>query len=417
MAKTIFFSWQDDTPAKVGRTFLKEILEEVCAGIASDTNVDEALRNMEVDSDTQGVAGNPPVVETIFKKIDAAGVFLADMTFVGQRLDGRPTPNPNVLIEYGWALKSLKYERVICVMNEAYGKASRETLPFDLSHLRWPIRYSLSKDASKEEKAEVKRNLLTTLNLAVRTSLGTIPAQPVKKVTKSANEQLRDASSRFRHTGEELGFEDEGTRKLYLNEGPAMWLRLMPTVRPGKTWPVYELKKHAIKNNQLNLRPMARANGFDFLRAEDGMGMFAAIGRNQDLYKMSVSPSVDSVAFAFETGEVWGIDTVYLSFDNQQIPAFETIYTQCLVSYKNFLESLGIPGPYRWIAGITGVKGRTFSYREHIDNMSFKQTALCTADTIIEEGTYSEGETAEAAMEPFFKKIFDKCGIERPTQI
>jgi hypothetical protein len=42
----------------------------------------------------------PPIFDTILKKIDGAGIFLADVTFVGTRLDGSPTPNPNVLIEY-----------------------------------------------------------------------------------------------------------------------------------------------------------------------------------------------------------------------------------------------------------------------------------------------------------------------------
>jgi hypothetical protein len=37
-------------------------------------------RELTVDSDTQGVAGHPPIVETIFNKIDGACMFVADMT-------------------------------------------------------------------------------------------------------------------------------------------------------------------------------------------------------------------------------------------------------------------------------------------------------------------------------------------------
>jgi Molybdopterin-binding domain of aldehyde dehydrogenase len=50
-------------------------------------------------------------VETIFRKIDKAAAFVPDLTLVSERRDGRPTPNPNVLIEYGWALKSLGHGR------------------------------------------------------------------------------------------------------------------------------------------------------------------------------------------------------------------------------------------------------------------------------------------------------------------
>ena len=58
----------------------------------------------------------PPIVETIFKKIDRAAVFVADLTFAGRRPDGAPIPNPNVLIEYGWALKALGHARIISIM-------------------------------------------------------------------------------------------------------------------------------------------------------------------------------------------------------------------------------------------------------------------------------------------------------------
>ena len=79
MASTVFFSWQADTPPRVGRNFLKGVLEEVCAAVAVDTNLAEAHRELEVDSDTQGVAGQVPIVDTILKKIDNAAIFVADL--------------------------------------------------------------------------------------------------------------------------------------------------------------------------------------------------------------------------------------------------------------------------------------------------------------------------------------------------
>jgi hypothetical protein len=177
MAKTVFFSWQSDTPNGIGRSFLRKVLDNVCAEIAAEASVEEAFRNeLKVDSDTQDVAGQPPIAETILKKIDAAAIFVADVTFTGKRDNGRPTPNPNVLIEYGWALKSLGYNRVISIMNEAYGKASTEDLPFDLAHLRWPMRYSLPENASSQQKEEAKRQLSAALKTAIRACLVTIPS-------------------------------------------------------------------------------------------------------------------------------------------------------------------------------------------------------------------------------------------------
>src|ERR1700683_163260 len=123
MTHTVFFSWQADTPSSSGRNFIEKAATAAIKQLAQDLEVDEAIRDgLEVDRDTRGVAGTPPIVDTIFFKIDAAAAFLADLTFVGKRLDGiRPTPNPNVLLEYGWALKSRGYPRIICVMNTHYG--------------------------------------------------------------------------------------------------------------------------------------------------------------------------------------------------------------------------------------------------------------------------------------------------------
>lgn len=176
MAQTIFFSWQADTPSQTGRKFLKDIFNDICKGIAADTSVDEALRDVKFDSDTRGVPGQPPIFDTILKKIDSSAVFVADLTFVGKREKGnRPTPNPNVLIEYGWALKSLKYERIICVMNTFYGKPTRENLPFDLSHLRQPICYNLPPDADSAAKLKASRKLAKLLDEAIRASMEAVP--------------------------------------------------------------------------------------------------------------------------------------------------------------------------------------------------------------------------------------------------
>jgi hypothetical protein len=82
---------------------------------------------------------------------------MADMTFVARRPDGGNSPNPKVLIEYDYALRSLTHERIICVMNTAYGKPSAEALPFDLRHVRWPRCYELDEAATPEARAEQRK--------------------------------------------------------------------------------------------------------------------------------------------------------------------------------------------------------------------------------------------------------------------
>lgn len=185
MAATVFFSWQADTPNGIGRNFVRKALEDACANIVGDASVDEAYRDLGVDSDTQGVAGQPPIVETIFKKIDAAKVFVADMTFAAKRSDGGASPNPNVLIEYGWALKSLTHQRIICVMNTAFGRPSAEALPFDLRHVRWPFCYELDERATPEIRAEQRRALTAQLNSAIRACLDSLSPPAPKRIPLS----------------------------------------------------------------------------------------------------------------------------------------------------------------------------------------------------------------------------------------
>src|SRR5258708_23194543 len=91
-----FFSWKRDTATKIGGNVIERALERAAARLGGETEVEAAVRDIRVDRDTKDVPGSPPVTETIFRKIDQAAVFVPDLTYVGTRLKGKPTPNPNV---------------------------------------------------------------------------------------------------------------------------------------------------------------------------------------------------------------------------------------------------------------------------------------------------------------------------------
>jgi hypothetical protein len=138
-------------------------------GRASPNGVGHWVSNGPENKDTLNVPGSPAIVDTILKKIDYATIFLADLTFIGKRPDERPTPNPNVLIEYGWALKSLGLSRILTVMNTAFGEPTRESMPFDMAHLRFPITYNLPAGAEDEHREAVRNNLEKILGEALKT--------------------------------------------------------------------------------------------------------------------------------------------------------------------------------------------------------------------------------------------------------
>ncbi|MFA6408053.1 MAG: hypothetical protein WCW36_01070 [Candidatus Paceibacterota bacterium] len=425
MAKTIFFSWQMDTPQDVGRRFLREALEEACKAITGETTVSEAQRDesaeLVVESDTEGVAGQPPVVETILKKIDEAAIVIADITFTGTRMDARLTPNANVLIEYGWALKSLGHARALTVMNEAYGKATRDSLPFDLSHLRFPIRYTLTPDASTEQRKEEKAKLVGNLKVAIRSSLTTLPTPTPEPIPEFPRATAKDGPARFRSPKEELGiyenFRGLPALPVFLNKtNSAIWLRLMPSKALDKEWTPRELKETAQRNGGISLIPLTHGSGLDWLRAEDGWGVYTPAGETKE---GATERWAHSTAFVFQTGEIWSVDTAWLEYMDNYLPFIEAEFTRKFEEYVSFLRLLDIQSPYHWEAGITGVKGREC----HVPIAPGKARLqswhgpVCLSDTIRVEGTYQEGQTATQALLPFYEEIFERCGVKRPDHL
>jgi len=156
---TIFYSWQSNIRAAACRTLIEEALN----GAAAELH--DGVVEPVVDRDTQGESGSPDIGQTIFKKIDSAAAFVADVTIVG-KLNNRSTPNPNVLIELGYALKALGESRIIMVLNTAFG--APEELPFDLRQKR-TLKYSSSADAIERapQRRELQRHLKDALALVL----------------------------------------------------------------------------------------------------------------------------------------------------------------------------------------------------------------------------------------------------------
>lgn len=171
MTHHIFFSWQSDSLTLTGRNLIERALQRAIATVAADADIDPADRELAVDRDSVGVSGSPPLVETIFGKVDRAAVFLSDLTYVAQRQDGRRMPNPNVLLEHGWALKGLSWRRVVSVMNIAAGHPDDYPLPFDLQHFKRPIFYDCPDDADEDMRRAAREGLTRQFVSALRAIL------------------------------------------------------------------------------------------------------------------------------------------------------------------------------------------------------------------------------------------------------
>lgn len=157
----VFFSWQSDIKAAACRTLIERALADAIQEIANDDSI--AVEPV-IDRDTLGLPGCPDIGSTIFSKVQDAAVFVADVTITNGSVEGRKTPNPNVLVELGFALGVLGWERVILVQNTAFGEP--ETLPFDLRQKR-ALTYASPENA--DERARERKTLQARLREALST--------------------------------------------------------------------------------------------------------------------------------------------------------------------------------------------------------------------------------------------------------
>jgi hypothetical protein len=234
--------------------------------------------------------------------------------------------------------------------------------------------------------------------------------------------QPMDGPARFRAPGDSIGIRDDpfflGNRNssISLATGPAVWLRLMPPLDPGKRWTSYDLK--AVLGHGLALQPFLWGSVYGYgglyrLRAEDGVGSCALLSPE--------ARETGSVAFAFQTGEVWAIDTCLLAAAPSDLLMvdIERLFTQRLQEYAAFLTHLGLQPPYHWIAGVTGIKDRRMQTLPPPGQMRVPGWlgAQCLSETVQKEGEYDGQRAPSSVLIPFFKAIFDACGVPRPDYL
>ena len=149
---TIFYSWQSDLPGSETRNIIQDSIKDAVRLLRDTVDI-------EADRDTKGEFGSPDIAQTIFSKIDDCNIFVADVSAVcryeATDKDGNKKvkymPNPNVMLELGYATHVVGWDNVICVLNADYG--APEDMPFDIASQRLTP-FSLKDGKSK---GEIKR--------------------------------------------------------------------------------------------------------------------------------------------------------------------------------------------------------------------------------------------------------------------
>lgn len=121
----IFYSWQSDI--RFNNNAIKDALNKAIVEIGKD----EKGPIVKLFDSTSNLVGSTRIPESILKDISACDIFVCDLTIIGKSENReRSIPNPNVLLELGYAIAVLGWHRTIVVFNDKYGVIT--DLPFDI---------------------------------------------------------------------------------------------------------------------------------------------------------------------------------------------------------------------------------------------------------------------------------------------
>jgi hypothetical protein len=418
----VFYAWQNDTSPRENRYLIRTALGVAAKRITADTSLGVHVR---IDSDTQGVLGQPPVAATILAKIDECDVFVPDFTFIaktsrrknkdGSRTKSKFVPNANVMLEYGYALQRLSYGVMIPVMNTIYGPP--EELPFDLGHLRFPLQYRLEADGTASLRRAAAKRLADELERILRDMIAAAQPKTTTPFPKAASTYEPAFFFKRGETLAQFGQYESECEYYSFAASAAAFLRLFPTgarenIGRAKLWPFFE---------QRRVPMMSRLIG----------GLAAQNAYGSIIIDPIAHSEISALTQAFPTGELWGVTSkCFGNFTPRALfedPApfnvvamldFENIFQKALRDFVAFAtERLQMVPPFTVIAGASGLKDYSLAFPSREYNG--REYARLHQNNF--EKTYDlprlEGSDLDAVLLDFFEGFWDLAGCSRAESL
>lgn len=182
----VFFAWQTDRPDRTNRRAIRNALRAAFSKLEEEFAANEL--DLELHEATRGDPGSPNIPSRILEKIDRSDIFVCDLTTITTPTIGlsRPTPNPNVIFELGYAIARVGWARTIMLFNTAFGTFPTD-LPFDIDRHR-ASPYKIENDISAT-KAATRAHLDSLLIDALKAIIEAAPEKPAS--AKESGEELR----------------------------------------------------------------------------------------------------------------------------------------------------------------------------------------------------------------------------------
>jgi hypothetical protein len=389
----VFWSWQSDTPGKIGRHFVRDALSAAIERLKETPEIEEptareARSAMHLDQDRKGIPGSPDLARVILEKIEQSAVFVADVTPVGITTTQTEEPqrkkiiNPNVAIELGYALHALGDRALLMVMNEHYG--SRADLPFDLQSKAGPIMFNLAPDADRKAITTVSRQLASQLAEALELCIAQ-HIDAVRQQTPFPEAAAAGNGAVYFEPHEVLATVGHGEQEYRLASEKLVYLRLFPS-HSGQ--PSVGLSKltHIFETQ----RPCPMSMVIGGLPSRNRWGPI--------IYDAGTSPgNIAGLTQGFATGELWGVNAQQFSLRGRHNVSgaelwmtapigVEKLYVRALGNYVKVASSeLGLIPPYTVELGAVGIDG---------------------VYLLVPGGPFNKGEFVGPIMEPYITKRY-----------
>lgn len=171
-----------DLQDEYGKQFITSAIDIVRAKFKTDGI------NLILTYGFKGIPGTPLLIEEMLKQSENSDMVLVDLTYTSSKnwhnsrrykifkkeirifpsIEDKLSPNPNVLLETGYAWAQKGYHRTLVIMNSAFG--SPEHLPVDLKGFRWGITYKLN-ETNYKERNSIRKTLANDLYRAFKEAI------------------------------------------------------------------------------------------------------------------------------------------------------------------------------------------------------------------------------------------------------
>lgn len=338
--RTVFWSWQSDYSPKTCRFFVRDALQDAIQQLSEEMSLNDADRP-ELDHDTKGERGMVNISEAILAKIEKASLFVADVTPVAITKEGKRVPNPNVMIELGWAMHRPGVERVIPVLNTASG-AKIEDLPFDIRGRR-VVAYHLDESGESAIRKEESKKLTDLLRNAMRDELAQPATLEVPEIV-GVEAHSRDPSRWASKDGCIDHNEHFGSVRVFIGDGPKAYLRVIPASHAGDMPDIVTVKNHS-EASLVRPGTQGRASAGSFGSTEEGYVWYWFIPGSEARYARNLTMYFES------TGELWmfneGVFWMGEAHPMLDLPEMGREWWRLLHAAMVLLDGLGLPSARR----------------------------------------------------------------------